>query len=444
VTVIDTGLELDGGRFTLGNTTPGIETAATDTTTSGALDLSRPYQVVMDIVSVSDPEGDNKFQIYVDNNTSSSSKSIHGNDSRFYNELINSLTAGQTLTVPGQLATKNSFLQLRTETGGTVVINNLRVEYVKDPSVFSCADAAELYFCDDFANGDLTNWQILAKPDNTAAPMGEFDVLDIMGNNVMRYTAGGAGGEIILATEEAMANVPATGNYFVEAKIRPRQNSTTANKQIFLMARYLNAGNWYAGGLNVQNSSSSTQVEVAVSSEGSIARPVQTKSPILLGEKGATEDGVWYTTRFEMIDDQLTVNLNGEIMGTASDTSYTARGLIGVFTNNRSFEIDDVKVGDPSIKPIQLTLDYKEPTWDTSTTMDPLLINVTAIKNDGITADTYTVTSSNDAVVSVTIDANMTTLTPIAAGDATVTFVSDSDPSITRTIKVSVAEGFVM
>ena len=66
VTVIDTGLELDGGRFTLGNTTPGIEAAA-HTTTSGALDLSRPYQVVMDIVSVSDPEGDNKFQIYVDN-----------------------------------------------------------------------------------------------------------------------------------------------------------------------------------------------------------------------------------------------------------------------------------------------------------------------------------------------------------------------------------------
>ncbi|MFK3858169.1 pectinesterase family protein [Pseudoalteromonas rhizosphaerae] len=444
VTVIDTGLELDGGRFTLGNTTPGIETAATDTTTSGALDLSRPYQVVMDIVSVSDPEGDNKFQIYVDNNSSSSSKSIHGNDSRFYNELINSLTAGQTLTVPGKLATKNSFLQLRTETGGTVVINNLRVEYVKDPSVFSCTDAPELYFCDDFANGDLNNWQILAKPDNTEAPMGEFDVLDIMGNNMMRYTAGGAGGELILATEEAMANVPSTGNYFVEAKIRPRQNSTTANKQIFLMARYLNSGNWYAGGLNVQNSSSSTQVEVAVSSEGSIARPVQTKSPILLGEKGATEDGVWYTTRFEMIDDQLTVYLDGEKMGSATDTSYTARGLIGVFTNNRSFEIDDVKVGDPSIKPIQLTLDYKEPNWDTSTSMDPLLINVTAIKNDGITADTYTVTSSNEAVVSVTIDANTITLTPIAAGDATITFVSDSDPSITRTIKVSVAEGFVM
>ena len=444
VTVIDTGLELNGGRFTLGNTTPGIETAATDTTTSGALDLSRPYQVVMDIVSISDPEGDNRFQIYVDNNSSSSSKSIHGNDSRFYNELINSLTPGQTLTVPGKLATKNSFLQLRTETGGTVVINNLRVEYVKDPSVFSCTDAPELYFCDDFANGDLNNWQILAKPDNTEAPMGEFDVLDIMGNNMMRYTAGGAGGELILATEEAMANVPENGNYFVEAKIRPRQNSTTANKQLYLMGRYIETGNWYAGGLNIQNSSSSTQVEAAISIDGSIARPVQSKSPILLGEKGGTEDGVWYTTRFEMIDDELTVYLNGEKMGSATDSTYTARGLIGIFTNNRSFELDDLKVGDPSIKPIQLTLDYKQPNWNTTTTMAPLVVNVSAIKSDGITPDTFTVTSSNEEVVSVTVDGDEITLTGLTTGEAEITFVSGSDTTITRTISVNVAEGFVM
>lgn len=444
VTVIDTGLELDGGRFTIGNTTPGVETTADDTNNTGVFDLSRPYQVVMDIISVSDPEGDNKLQIYVDNNSSSSSKSMLGGDSRFYNELINSLTPGTTLTVPGQIASKNSFLQLRTESGGKVVINNLRIEYVEDPSAFSCDDAPDLYLCDDFESGELNNWQILAQPDNTQGAMGTFDVLNIAGNNMMRYTAGGSGGELILATDAAMTNVPENGNYFVEAKIRPRQNSTTANKQLYLMGRYVESGNWFAGGLNVQNSSSSTQVEVAVSTDGSIARPVQSKSPILLGEKGGTEDGVWYTTRFEMIDDQLTVYLNGEKMGSANDSTYTARGLIGIFTNNRSFELDDLKVGDPNIKPIQLTLDYKEPSWNTTTTMDPLVINVSAIKSDGETPDTYTVKSSNDDVVSVTIEGNVITLTGLSAGDATITFVSDSDATITRTIAVNVAEGFVM
>src|SRR5690606_26811974 len=95
-------------------------------------DLSRPYNVVMDIVSVNDADGDNNFQTYVDNSTSSSSKSMHGGDSKFYSELINTLTPGTTLTVPGLVATKNSFIQLRTESGGTVVINNLRIEYINE------------------------------------------------------------------------------------------------------------------------------------------------------------------------------------------------------------------------------------------------------------------------------------------------------------------------
>ncbi|MEI8631819.1 hypothetical protein P4S72_06340 [Vibrio sp. PP-XX7] len=38
--------------------------------------------------------------------------------------------------------------------------------------------------------------------------------------------------------------------------------------------------------------------------------------------------------------------------------TYTNPGNIGLFTNNRSFEMDYIKVGDPSIKPVQLSLDY--------------------------------------------------------------------------------------
>ena len=41
------------------------------------------------------------------------------------------------------------------------------------------------------------------------------------------------------------------------------------------------------------------------------------------------------------------------------DTTYSAAGLIGLFTNNRSFELDDL-AGDPAVKPVQLTLDFKE------------------------------------------------------------------------------------
>ncbi|WP_416305984.1 pectate lyase family protein [Neptunicella sp. SCSIO 80796] len=132
VTVVADGLEIDSGRFTIGHSTPEVDTTDQDTSATGVFDLSRPYNVVMDIVSVNDPDGDNNFQIYVDNSTSSSSKSMHGGDSKFYSELINTLTPGTTLTVPGLVATKNSFIQLRTESGGTVVINNLRIEYINE------------------------------------------------------------------------------------------------------------------------------------------------------------------------------------------------------------------------------------------------------------------------------------------------------------------------
>ena len=72
---------------------------------------------------------------------------------------------------------------------------------------------------------------------------------------------------------------------------------------------------------------------------------------------------------------------------------------IGLFTNNRSFELDDLKVGD-AVKPVQLTLDFKKQSGDT-TSSDPLFVYVTAVQNDGITEDTFTVTSSDASVVSV-------------------------------------------
>ena len=304
-----------------------------------------------------------------------------------------------------------------------------------------------LYFCDDFASGELANWDVLASPDNTSGATGTFDILDDNGNNVLRYTAATAGpnkvdGELLLVTPEAFADVPGA-DYFVEARIRPRQNSNTASKFLYLMARYQSPGNWHAGGLNVQNSSSSTKVEVAKSVDGAISRPVQASKPILLGEAGET-DGVWYTVRFEMIGESLSVYLNGEQLGTTQDADYADKGLIGLYTYNRSFEIDDIKVGDPAVKPVQLTLDYADPSWEVEAGNAPLVVTVAALQNDGTTADTFSVESSDPAVVAVAVDGTQVSLTPLAKGDATVTFTSGSDPSIVRRIDVAVAEGFTM
>ncbi|MGO4894311.1 pectinesterase family protein [Flavobacterium sp. W21_SRS_FM6] len=441
VTVLDSGLELDGGRFTIGNAVPGNTSSSADLQSTGVFDLSRPYNIVMDVVAVDFTDATKKLQVYIDNNTSGSSNSVHGGASRIYNEEAGNVTVG-TLTIPGTVGTKNSFIQIRTEGGAKVVVDNIRIEYFS--TGFSCASEPDLYFCDDFTQGVTSNYDLLAQDTNTEGAIGFFDTYVDQGNTVLRYNAGGAGGELMLFTEAAMANVPENANYFVEAKIRPRQNSTTANKQLYLLGRYDSAGNWYGGGLNVQNAPSSTQVEVAVSVNGSISRPVQTKSPIYLGEKNGEGDGIWYSVRFEMIDTELSVYLDGELMGSASDSTFSTKGLSGIFTNNRSFELDDLKIGDPRVKPIQLTLDYKEQAWDTSTTSDPLVINITAMKNDGLTVDTFTVASSSSDVVKAELVGNELTLTPLSAGTSDITVVSGSDPSIVRTIRVSVAAGFVM
>jgi pectate lyase len=441
VTVVENGLELDGGRFTIGNAVPGTNSTSADTASTGVFDLSRPYNIVMDIVAFSFTDATKKLQVYVDNNTSGSANSIHGGTSRIYNEEVGTLSVG-TISIPGTVGSANSFIQIRTESGAVVVVDNIRIEYFS--TGFSCESEPNLYYCDDFSQGITDKYNLLAQDTNTTAPIGSFDTYVDSGNTVLRYNAGGAGGELLLFSEAAMANVPENANYFVEARIRPRQNSTTANKQIFLLGRYDSAGNWYGGGLNVQNSSSSTQVEVAVSTNGSISRPVQNKSPILLGEKDGEGDGVWYSVRFEMIDNKLGVYLDGELMGSTTDATFATKGLIGLFTNNRSFELDDLKVGDPSIKPVQLTIDYKNPLWETSTTSDPLVINITAVKTDGVTADTYTVVSSDPAVIKAELVDNVLTLVPLTAGSSEITIVSGSDSNIVRSINATVAAGFVM
>ncbi|QJR80763.1 pectin methylesterase [Alteromonas pelagimontana] len=446
LTISNGALTLDSARFTLGNTAPDVETSGEENVTTGILDLSREYVISMDIVAVEDTEGNNNFIVYVDNNTSSGSKSIHGDDSKFYSVAITSLTAGQRLTIPGFTATSSSFLQFRTESGGKVTIDNLVISYLDDApdtTLFECKSEPDLYFCEDFAESSLDNLELIADSAASAGSQGTFDILNDNGNNVLRYTAGGEGGEIFLLKESALAGVPDTGDYFVEARIRPRQNSTTRNKQLFLLGRYESAGNWYGGGLNVQNANTSTQVEVAISKEGSISRPVQLKSPIELGAQDDT-DGVWYRVRFDMVGDELTVYLNGENMGTTTDSRFTAKGLIGLFTNNRSFELDDIKVGDPTVKPVQLSLDYTSATWETTTSEDPLYMYVTAVKNDGITEDSFSVASSDSRVVSVAQNGPQVVLTASAAGTATITFTSGSDPTLYKTLTVSVGEGFTM
>ncbi len=290
-----------------------------------------------------------------------------------------------------------------------------------------------LYFCDDFQSGTAANWDLLP----VAGPNGNFSVkAEAVGasNMLMQYTAATTGGVLALLKPSAMANVPG-GDYFVEARIKPQTNSTTGNKQLYLITRYTNASNWYGAGLNVQNSNTSTQVEIAKMLNGALTRPKQVRKPINM-------DSVFYTVRFEMIGSTLTVYLDGESLGSVTDTAFSARGLVGLYTANKSFQIDDVRIGDPSLKPSQLTLNPATTSYNAEAGDAPLQLAVTALKPDG-TADGFSASSNNPAVLAVGISGNTLVLTPVGAGNATVRVSSDSDPTLVRLISATIGAQFV-
>ncbi|MBX2812586.1 MAG: hypothetical protein KTR25_12280 [Myxococcales bacterium] len=317
-------------------------------------------------------------------------------------------------------------------------------------SSFICPTDDSLYFCDDFEDGMFDDtWDDLIETYGLATP-GRFDILDQGdGGKSLRFTAGTRGpnaqdGELILVKPSAFSNVPS--DHYVEYRIRPRGNSNTGNKYLYAMVRYQGQLQWYFGGLNVQNSTSSTRVEAGSASvDGGLSRPSQVATPIEIGAQGET-DGVWYTVRLDVIGNMLTTYINGEALGTwvDEDNLYPETGLIGFYTYNRSFEIDYVRVGDPNIKPVQLSLDFSDSLWQVAADGDPLVINVTAIQDDGLTEDTFRVSSTDEEVVAIAVDGSQVTLTPVGQGTASIIFVSDSDASVRREIRVNVEPPWVM
>ena len=297
--------------------------------------------------------------------------------------------------------------------------------------------ATGLYFCDDFQSGSTARWNLLPLSTPTSGPNGTFGVTDEAAGSaskVLQYTAATTGGVLALVKPDAFGGVP-SNDYYVEARIRPMANGTTGNKQLYLVARYVDAANWYGAGLNVQNSTTSTQVEIARMLNGTLSRPKQVKMPIAM-------DAQFYTVRFEMIGTTLTVYLDGKNLGSVTDASFAQRGLIGLYTANKSFQVDDVRVGDPRQKPVQLTLDPAATTYTAEAGDAPLNVAVTAVTADG-TADSFTVASSNPAVVSASMNGNTVTLTPLSAGTASIVFTSGSEPGLTRTIAATIGAQFV-
>ncbi len=281
-----------------------------------------------------------------------------------------------------------------------------------------------------------------------AGPNGVFSVLGEGDSAAWRYTAaasGAAGGIIALIKPEAFAGVT-SADYYVEARIRPRLNtSSVAQRSIYVMARYKDENNWYGMGMIAHETN---QPRVEIVERNGTGNPTSTgamrfNTAIALGATGGT-NGEWYKLRLEMIGTEMKLYLNDLAVASYSDSSLTERGLIGLFTNNRSFEIDDIRVGNPADKPVQPAQLSVSPSVNYNAEVkDPArVITVTALNSQN-TADTFTVQSSNPAVVTVSVNGTSVSLAPVGEGTAVITFTSGSNPELTRSISATIAPEFV-
>lgn len=160
----DPAMRLGNGRYTIAQTvSPLVEdqpdprkdsTAGSFEESWGEFDLTQPYTISFCVVAVPESASSSDFQIYVDNNTTGESNSIHGggNDgSRIFNYPVNSLVPGQRveINVPGnttlqsggdvvavkslQIGTEHSFFSVRVSSGGYAVYDDFVVEYQDAP-----------------------------------------------------------------------------------------------------------------------------------------------------------------------------------------------------------------------------------------------------------------------------------------------------------------------
>ena len=295
------------------------------------------------------------------------------------------------------------------------------------------------YFCDDFASQSSVNWQLLPETENSNTPDGHFQLVTDQQNTVLQYTAKAKGGLIAVIEPDALSKLD-TADYYVEAKIRPRMNSTPASKQLYLLGRYQDGNNWYAAALNIQNSLGSTAVEFARMVNGELKRIKKVKTPILQGAQGAS-DGRWYLLRLQMRGNNLSVFLDGDELVNLTDDSFSARGLIGLWSNNKSFEIDDIRVGGADDLPASLELSPFIKEYVAEVGDEAQLIDVTALTEAG-QADTITVHSSAPEVVSLTRTGNLVSLLPVGEGEASIDIRSGS--GLTKSISAIISPTFIM
>lgn len=225
---------------------------------------------------------------------------------------------------------------------------------------------------------------------------------------------------------------PPSGDYYVEARIRAIPD-TKENGQLYLLGRHDN-GNWPGAGLSIINGT--IDVNLMRMQAGALTRIKQVR-------RLAAGTGTWHLLRLEMAGPTLTVYLNGEKVGTAQDPAFAQlRGNVGYYSKGKAFDIDDMRVGAASDKPMRIAPSLSGPDIRFEAGDTPRLVGVSAKSGDGTTPFAFTAVSNDSDIARVAAGAQGVTITPLRAGATSILLASVTDPAVQTTLKVSIGPRF--
>ena len=206
---------------------------------------------------------------------------------------------------------------------------------------YDCGSDQAAVFCQSFIQ-DATGLTLIASAE-AAGGVANGNVTVDPQRQTLLYKAGRIGGQLFEI--EAKALDAFDGNdFYYEALLRPFANSTTDRETLYLTLKTADSDRYYAAGFKVGSSVYTSKVELATVQDNQVQVLTEKPMPIVLGAQDDV-DGQWYLLRFERRQGTIKVYLNSELLLTDNSIGSTPLQQPGIWSYNRSFELDYLRVG---------------------------------------------------------------------------------------------------
>lgn len=130
----DGKLKLGDARFAIGMPADRVDTTEDDEEAGGVFDFSKPYRITVEYTDVGGDNLGKKFQIYIDNNTSSGGNSLWASEgstaSRPFSVALEDLP--DTIVCEPEIGTESSFIQIRQESDSYILLDSITIEYLDE------------------------------------------------------------------------------------------------------------------------------------------------------------------------------------------------------------------------------------------------------------------------------------------------------------------------